>query len=1196
MAKSRAPSGLKITRNNKKFIFEWSLGETYSSQELSYIIATTFSGSTPKYPLKMVPAYNSKGRVIKFVSDGEDWKSISIAKASKSKTITVDAETVAIKFRVRGKASNKTVSDYKYKEFIIKAPKLPSVGMSVVNALTTAFAWGTPAEANAKEAFNRNEWQTALISNCETPISKGDSITSGWSSLYTSGANGSYTAQESGWDTVRNSFTRWVRVRSVGWGLFPFMSKWIYTNRVYASPNPPKNVSAARTAYSNSGYSVTVTWDNDASPSRPTDSISVSYAKPIPNVTITPPISTSGTTVMAISCPNTDVQWTEAVDPGAAGGRRTSSFIDPTAIPMDSCFYVKVTNAHDSNITDSAKVLATGGYGRLTAPSAPEESSEVPGIYTVSVQDRGTAISNAPIAVYFRTSSAQNERQFVGLIPPGSSSTGPFRIPDIPEGDTFSFGVQAFVGNYTPSAVQGTSAPTIFSADMLMSSDVVWGAGVPLPPKVTATAKGESTIHVTWNQSWADATEAELSWSDHEDAWESTDEPQTYIVGKARAGAWNISNLGVGTWYIRVRLIKTVGESVSYSAYSETQTVKLSASPDIPSLLLSSNVIPKDGEVTCYWAYVSGDGTAQKQAQIFEVFPEYEVVVPLESDNPYTKGYYEASPTDKYTEVDNPASDANPVENGWYEYIEGVYVLSEDTVVISGKTYYIRELRYYRSLDTSVVSGKTYYKISGVITYGKSPLAYTESAQHLTLKASDYGWAPGETHNLVVTVMSMSGEVSEGYSTPVSVTIADELSISILSSSLEYVEVPSDYDQSGEVIDTRNTFALTEFPLEFNISGMEPGNKVTCLIDRAEPFSIMLPDETDYDGFTGDIVFMKDFDTGIIQINRDDFITKLDDTASYRVLFVLKDSYGQSAKTDSIPTGTYSEVENPTGNPKENGYYELVNEEYVITTDVDVDPEKTYYLPDMTNSFEVRWAHQAIKANATIEVDRENNVTMIIPIQPDSGYSEGDVVDIYRLSADIPELIYTSAIFGTKYVDPYPATGIFGGYRIVYRTYNGDYKTAENEFAFTDYLASDNAAYRHDRFGIIIDFGGNQLILPGNVSFSNKWSKDFTLTKYLGGSTQGDWNAAVDRSMSAKTTIPVEVNPDNIQLIRRLADYPGICHIRTPDGSSFSANIDVNDDREEKWTTRISKISLDVHRCDPESEDGMTYDDWISRR
>lgn len=40
----------------------------------------------------------------------------------------------------------------------------------------------------------------------------------------------------------------------------------------------------------------------------------------------------------------------------------------------------------------------------------------------------------------------------------------------------------------------------------------------------------------------------------------------------------------------------------------------------------------------------------------------------------------------------------------------------------------------------------------------------------------------------------------------------------------------------------------------------------------------------------------------------------------------------------------YVEVENPTGNPSESGYYELIGDNYVLSGDTEVDSEKTYYV------------------------------------------------------------------------------------------------------------------------------------------------------------------------------------------------------------------------------------------------------------
>ena len=63
---------------------------------------------------------------------------------------------------------------------------------------------------------------------------------------------------------------------------------------------------------------------------------------------------------------------------------------------------------------------------------------------------------------------------------------------------------------------------------------------------------------------------------------------------------------------------------------------------------------------------------------------------------------------------------------------------------------------------------------------------------------------------------------------------------------------------------------------------------------------------------------------------------------------------------------------------------------------------------------------------------------------------------------------------------------------------------------------------------------------------------------------------------------------------RRLAAYPGICHIRTVDGSSFKCDIQVSEDRRYDANMIRAEYSLSVTRVDPEELDGLTYAEWIS--
>ena len=113
------------------------------------------------------------------------------------------------------------------------------------------------------------------------------------------------------------------------------------------------------------------------------------------------------------------------------------------------------------------------------------------------------------------------------------------------------------------------------------------------------------------------------------------------------------------------------------------------------------------------------------------------------------------------------------------------------------------------------------------------------------------------------------------------------------------------------------------------------------------------------------------------------------------------------------------------------------------------------------------------------------------------------------------------------------------------------------------------------------------------MAITNGISKDFTQTKYLGGAIEGDWNPTVERTTSVRTRVAVKQDSELVEIMRRLAVYSGVCHVRTPDGSSFAANVDVSEDREEKMINKIASFSLDITRVDATGFDGMTYAEWI---
>ena len=422
----------------------------------------------------------------------------------------------------------------------------------------------------------------------------------------------------------------------------------------------------------------------------------------------------------------------------------------------------------------------------------------------------------------------------------------------------------------------------------------------------------------------------------------------------------------------------------------------------------------------------------------------------------------------------------------------------------------------------------------GVIQYG-SVIAKAGTAQHVTITAEQLGGTVGATYNLCVRVTSSSGETSDGWSDPVPVSIAEAVEITEVSKSLNEITITDDADLGL----TSTVLALQEMPLTAQFSGAGEGGTTTIEITRLMDYPMRRPTDEEVVSFKGEIIAAKQIPgEGLVTIDLDeDVVGHLDDGGWYKMTATVQDTYGQTASLE----------------------YEFI----------------------------VAWTVQAQMPEATARV--EDGAVVITPIAPASP-AEGDVVDIYRLSADKPELIYPNANFGTEIVDPYPALGEHGGHRIVYKTANGDYIIEGKTIAFTDLReAEDDYIYQRDG---ILDFDGYSVPVLLNVNFSTQWSKDFEEKRYLGGSIQGYWNPGTARSGSISTDVLHLTDEDTIEEMRRLADYDGPVHVRTIYGDSFWANVDVqieeNSDALHKWAA----VSLSFNRIDPETYDGLLYSEW----
>ena len=515
-----------------------------------------------------------------------------------------------------------------------------------------------------------------------------------------------------------------------------------------------------------------------------------------------------------------------------------------------------------------------------------------------------------------------------------------------------------------------------------------------------------------------------------------------------------------------------------------------------------------------------------------------------------------------------------------------VLYLSEETITENGM---VTAYWSYVSTDgTLQVAGNvveaTYS--NGAWHYGRT-VGATTSAQHVDIYAKAQGWQNGDVVYLALQTRAGSGGAS-GYSTPVKLEIAAEPTVTITSTNLASSETLTEYfegDGSTKVFTCSSTLSsaptvtvngssrsssysgdkvtltsapaagatvviryttsanrvLTTLPMTATITSTN-ASALTVAIERAEAYPIIRPDGTKMDGAVGETVYVSTISANAsnsISIELNDLIGRLDDGAYYNFVATASDKYGQTA-VQSI-------------------------------------------------RFRVHWSHQAGVPTATFVTDEPNYAVRITPTAP-SGAANGDTCDIYRLGADMPELIVSGGNFGTTYVDPYPAFGEYSGYKIVTVTANGDYITESNEFAQYDTTLSTGAYTQLDPGLLVIDFDGNRAELPYNIGLGNSWAKDFKRTAYLGGHVAGDHNKAVTRDLSASTVVVRGDNGGIDTIMRDLARYAGICHVRTPEGSSFAADIQVSEDI--SYDSALISYSLSIQKVDTVGFDGMTYAEW----
>lgn len=1035
---------------------------------------------------KITDANYGAGQQLQWRVNGKKWNSVSIGKTTTAKTVSVtlshyrpthqNSPLNSITFRVRGQRSTYTKGDVTYN---------PKWSDWVKKKLTLLKPRVPTAHATFSDSYDNVTTFSWNVNTSNTDYRFFRDVQYQTCLIKKSGNKGSAYDKKFG-STVNNapasgSFpktedsTLLAQNSYTRWYRFRSRgskgnSNWKYVSHTYARPYQ----AVVEEATLNDGK-VYVKWTAASPSSNKITRTTVRYAIATPDP--------------GLECPPGAFPGTEATVSRDTEGTDAARFPVDQLPGLDECLWVRVDTTHDRNDTPGIPYLVDNGIGYLTDPSGLSVSTDDDEHKAVVTATNNSSVTDSFLAITYRTENNPEDDLLVGIIPNGSSSVT-VQCPNWDDVGNFAFGVQAVVGTYEDRSVDYGN----YEIEPLMASqNIIWdGGSVPVAPSnVSAQATEYSGIvRVGWDWDWRDADIAVLSWSTEPTAWESTAEPSTYEINNMHAAQWYISGLETGmTWYIRVKLVKTNGDVRTEGPWSEMVALDLSSAPVVPVLELSSPVMTVDGDVTASWAYSSTDGTDQAYAEITTV------------------------------EVN--------ADGVWY----GLYALTSDNSVVADKDYFSESGGIYtleEPVGTEDPEALGWYEIVPNI------IAHTETAQHITLNAEELGWSAGDEYNLAVRVVSASGRMSDSWSDPVGVTVAEPITATIASSSLVYETYIDTADMS------RDIYVLKAMPLDVTITGAGTGGTTTLAIERAASYYMERPDGTDLNGYKGETIALESqVGEDQITITLDNLIGRLDDGAAYRLVATVNDDVGQSDET--------------------------------------------------TLDFEVHWTHQALIPTATATIDNTQYIAEITPIAP-GGTLGTDVFDIYRLSADKPQLVVENGTWGTTYVDPYPTIGELGGHRVVFKTDNGDYITAMEHPAWVDLDETDGDIL--DLRYSVIDFDGNRLECDFNQSISNSFSKDFKETQYLGGSVQGDWNPAISRSSTVNTVFINTYDPDAIRTLRALASYPGICHVRTKDGSSYAADVQVGDEISYDKAGKVVSASLTITRVDPEGYDGMSLADW----
>lgn len=263
---------------------------------------------------------------------------------------------------------------------------------------------------------------------------------------------------------------------------------------------------------------------------------------------------------------------------------------------------------------------------------------------------------------------------------------------------------------------------------------------------------------------------------------------------------------------------------------------------------------------------------------------------------------------------------------------------------------------------------------------------------------------------------------------------------------------------------------------------------------------------------------------------------------------------------------------------------------YTIIVDVAMDSGLT---ANASTSFDVQWDDIDMIPNAEIAVDEMGYVCYISPYCTDAA---GELVknvelSVYRREYDGRYKLIEENLpndLSITITDPHPALD-YARYRIVAKSVN------TGEIAFYDApdvpinVTSIIIQWDEDWRPFIREAGnmdpreeenwnGSYVVLPYNISVSDKYDMDVNLAEYIGRSHPVSYyGTQLGISGSWSSEIPRD-DTETLYSLRRLAIYPGDVYVREPSGVGYWARVNVSFSK--SYDSMVIPVTVDVTRVE----------------